>query len=405
MEVEIIESKRSEVTPEHAVLIPILPNVKSPMPYVEAVAIVIGSMHIHSVLESDDFMKVYLTDTRYVDILVNQGISILGTQINVDYAVPRADKVILSNVDPIIPDETLLKVLGYYGTLETGIIHEKIALSSEYSHIECGRRRLYLTVFPNKKLPTNITISYHNMHFRIDVLVEPLSERNDECESIIPSGEERSETSAVESCEIESVMNIKPNIEELAPLQVQPTSKKIAYRNKGPNKVYSNNIAHRLKRQARKAWYGSKPLTRTQRSEMKNVMKRTAIKHLEVARGKKRGPKVLRKLSKLEPRKSLTSAGNSSSSDLESKDTSIPSAATSNITQYPLKQKKLKEFLVKAKFHRFPVRVAWEFLGNKTPEALEGLKAQLLEYSNAMKNIALEGRIKRLIALLSTTEE
>ncbi|CAL1295833.1 unnamed protein product [Larinioides sclopetarius] len=405
MEEHVFDNGKHEITSEHAVLIPALSSAKSLLPYVEAVAVVIGSCHIHSVYEDHDHIKIYLKDKRFVDILVNNGVSVLGRQINVDYAVPRADKIILSNVDPIVPDSILMKLLCYYGNPVSAIIHEKIATNSEYSHIECGKRKVYMNIFADKKIPTKINFSYQDMFFRIDVMVEPAA--SDVCESVpVPEvNEEPVDEDSNDILEVASSINMKPDIEDLVP------QKKRAYHKKGKSKANpATNMASRLKRRARKGWYGTRhAMTRKKFApQNKDKLKLAVKKHL-AAEGKRK----LRKsgaMLKTEASSHSNSAAEENPDPLnnpETKDAFDQLSATDlteGVTQYPLSTKELMEFMKKSKFHRDPCQIAWQFLKEKTPDSIEALKFQLREYCQVIKDQGIKFRIRRVIASLKYSD-
>ncbi|KAF8794497.1 hypothetical protein HNY73_002472 [Argiope bruennichi] len=412
MDEHVFESGKHEITSEHAVLIPTLATVKSLMPYVEAVAVVIGSCHIHSVYEDQDHIKIYLKDKRFVDILVNNGVTILGRQINVDYAVPRADKIILSNVDPIVPDSILMKLLCYYGNPVSAIIHEKIATNSEYSHIECGKRKVYMKIFPEKKIPTKINFTYQNMIFRIDVLVEPLA-REDVCEPVsVPTTnqEENIDENSNDMEEEESSNNIKPDIEEAVPRR-KPTPRQLAYHRRGKSKTNSaSDMAHRLKRRARKGWYGTRnAMSRNKFAQQNKERLRLAVKmkrHL-VAEEKKR-LRTSTAVLKTEASQNNSATEENSSNTVESKDALDQSSlaikeVSGHVAQFPLNTKDMIDFMKKTRFHRDPVQIAWEFLEERNTKSLEALKNQLREYCQTIKDQSVKLRIKRIISSLKDT--
>ncbi|GFQ88325.1 uncharacterized protein TNCT_472481 [Trichonephila clavata] len=410
MDEQVPESSKHEITNEHAVLIPAIPSIKSVMPYVEAVAVVIGSCHIHSVFEDSDHVKVYLKDTRFVDILVNNGVSILGRQVNVDYAVPRADKVTLSNVDPIIPDSILTKLLCFYGTPISAIIHEKIAVNSEYSHIECGKRKIYMKIFPEKKVPTKINFTYQNMYFRIDVLVEPC-EKNNACESLPTENEERvmEDEEDNDLLEVESTVNVKPNIEDLI-LKKQPTDKQLAYRNRGKNKANpATNMASRLKKRAKKGWYKTRHGAQTNNSAQrkKNKLRLAVRRHLATKRNRRvKEQNTSHNSESLNDSNNLLNRHDSGDVIGENSHSVSPSEVSQCVSQYPLDSKDFEAFLSRTKFNRFPLQVAVEFLGaNYSPITLEALKSQLHEYININKDATLKLRVKRILAAMNPKDK
>lgn len=419
-------TKNVEITSEHAVLIPALPAVKNVMAYVEAVAVVIGSCHIHSVYEDGEHIKIYLNDKRFVDILVNNGVSILGRQMNVDYAVPRADKVILSNVDPIVPDAVLMKLLSYYGQPVSAIIHEKIATNSEYSHIECGKRKVYMKIFADKKIPNKINFTFQDVCYRIDVLVEHF-DRNAVIE---PAQETRNEEEMNdELLEVGSNQSLKPNINDLMLENLrQPTPKQLAYRNRGRGKSVTpddsaTTAARKIKRRARGGWYASR-LTRMKRMKSNPVNqnpiaqgKRLVVEKMTTAkrgRGGFKKRRVGRPSSQgiatqeinPEPFDVIEISGDENNTlDQSSSSTSDPIDAQA-ISQYPLPIEELQKFVFKTRFHREPLQVAMEFLAeNKAPDAILALKSQLQEYQNMCKEQALKIRIKRLVSVMSNVNE
>ncbi|GFU00178.1 uncharacterized protein TNCV_801601 [Trichonephila clavipes] len=387
MDEQVPESSKHEITSEHAVLIPAIPSIKSVMPYVEAVAVVIGSCHIHSVFEDADHIKIYLKDTRFVDILVNNGVSILGRQVNVDYAVPRADKVTLSNVDPIIPDSILTKLLCFYGTPISTVIHEKIAVNSEYSHIECGKRKIYMKIFPEKKVPTKINFTYQGMYFRIDVLVEPC-EKNSGCESLPAENEERvmEDEDDNDLLEVESTVNRKKNKANSA-----------------------TNMASRLKRRAKKGWYKTRHGAQTNdvAQRKKNKLRLAVRRHLATRRNRR-----VKEQNTSHNSESVIESNNlldrHDSEDMIGENSHSVSASevSQSVSQYPLDSKELEAFLTRTKFHRSPLQVAEEFLGdNYSPITVEALKSQLHEYVNINKDATLKLRVRRILTAMNPKDK
>ncbi|GFS34099.1 uncharacterized protein TNIN_16791 [Trichonephila inaurata madagascariensis] len=410
MDEQVPESNKHEITSEHAVLIPAIPSIKSVMPYVEAVAVVIGSCHIHSVFEDADHIKIYLKDRRFVDILVNNGVSILGRQVNVDYAVPRADKVTLSNIDPIIPDSIITKLLCFYGTPISSIIHEKIAVNSEYSHIECGKRKIYMKIFPEKKVPTKINFTYQNMYFRIDVLVEPC-EKSSVCESLPTENEERvmEDEDDNDLLEVESTVNVKPNIEDLMQKK-QPTDKQLAYRNRGKNKANpATNMASRLKRRAKKGWYKTRHGAQTNNiaQRKKNKLRLAVRRHLATKRNRRvKEQNTSHNSESVNESNNLLNRHDSEDMIGENSHSVSASEVSQSVSQYPLDSKELEAFLSRTKFHRSPLQVAEEFLGdNYSPITVEALKSQLHEYVNINKDATLKLRVKRILAAMNPKDK
>ncbi|KAG8193443.1 hypothetical protein JTE90_005090 [Oedothorax gibbosus] len=409
--------KSVEITAEHAVLIPSLSSVKNVMAYVEAVAVVIGSCHIHSVYEDGDNIKIYLNDKRFVDILVNNGVSILGRQMNVDYAVPRADKVILSNVDPIVPDAVLMKLLSYYGMPVSAIIHEKIATNSEYSHIECGKRKVYMKIFADKKIPNKINFTFQDVCYRIDVIVDQY-DRNAVQEST--PAEQNEEEMNDDLLEVGSNQSLKPNLNDLMNLNTkQPTPNQAAYRNRG--KSLSDDSAstavRKIKRRARGGWFASR-LTRVKRMKSNPVNpnpsvrgKRLVVEKMVTAKkvgrpGIKRRkvgrPSISTQEINPDPYDVVSISGDENNT-LDQGSTAGDPIDIQSITQYPLPVEELQKFVFKTRFHREPMQVATEFLAdNKEPGAIPALISQLQEYLNVCKEQALKLRIRRLVSVLST---
>lgn len=415
--------KNVEITAEHAVLIPALPTVKNVMAYVEAVAVVIGSCHIHSVYEDGEHIKIYLNDKRFVDILVNNGVSILGRQMNVDYAVPRADKVILSNVDPIVPDAVLMKLLSYYGLPVSAIIHDKIATNSEYSHIECGKRKVYMKIFPEKKIPNKINFTFQDVCYRIDVLVEQC-DRNGVIEPTQPQRNE--EEMNDEMLEVGSNQSLKPNINELLQESTrEPTPGQIAYRNRGKNTPpdgSATTAARKIKRRARSGWLTAR-VTRMKRMKPNTATlnpisrgKRLVVEKMIAAQKSKGGFKkgrpgrpsnqsISTQEINPEPFDVIEISGDENNA-LDQSSTAGDPIDVQSMSQYPLPIEELQKFVFKTRFHREPLQIAMEFLAeNKAPDAISALKSQLQEYQNICKEQALKLRIKRLVSVMNNVNE
>lgn len=163
--------KDNFLTQDHAAILPSLPSATS-MDYLRAVAAKIGANQIHSIYKCDSFVKIYMKDTKYVRTVINSGVEVAGVLINVDFSVPPCSKVYLTNVDPVIPDSELHKLLGAYGTFDSAIIHQKITGEQGFSHIEGSSRVVYMKLFEGVKVPGKLNLVHGNILKEIGVRVE-----------------------------------------------------------------------------------------------------------------------------------------------------------------------------------------------------------------------------------------
>lgn len=126
--------------------------------YIKSISSLVGASHILAVFEENDTLKVFFDDKKLVDTLIRSGIHVLGHHVRVDYVVPPGTKVVLSNIDPVVSNFDLTRLLSMYGAIVSPIICPPISDEMEYCHIGYGVRYCYMTI--NETIPNKLEFKY-----------------------------------------------------------------------------------------------------------------------------------------------------------------------------------------------------------------------------------------------------
>ncbi|KFM82923.1 hypothetical protein X975_27076, partial [Stegodyphus mimosarum] len=162
---------------DHAILLSTESSSNSVTDYVKAVSKIIGSSQIHSVYNFGKHIKVYVKDKKCISEVINAGVMIKSCHTKAEFAVHPFSKVILSDVDPVIPDACIESILKSYGKLESSLIHQKFAVE-EYCNVENGVRFAYMKLFEGKTVPNELSLKYQDICYKVHVKVESNSELN-----------------------------------------------------------------------------------------------------------------------------------------------------------------------------------------------------------------------------------
>lgn len=138
--------------------------------YLKTIASLIGASHILGVFEDDNFIKVYFDDKKFVDTLIRSGIHVMGHHIKVDYVVPPGSKVILSNIDPVVSNYDLIRLMSMFGSVVSPVFRSPISDDIELCHIDHGVRYLYMNI--NIPVPETLEFKYGDQICKINVKME-----------------------------------------------------------------------------------------------------------------------------------------------------------------------------------------------------------------------------------------
>ncbi len=132
----------------------------------------VGPEVIHSVSKANGYVKLYLTDLKAIDFICATGFDLNGERIFPEPLVKPATKLVLSNVEPFIPDSVLLHELSRFGkpivdsmkTINASIKHESLR------HVLSHRRQVFVVLKPEySDIDGMINIKYNEHNYRVYV--------------------------------------------------------------------------------------------------------------------------------------------------------------------------------------------------------------------------------------------
>ncbi|GFQ88316.1 uncharacterized protein TNCT_472451 [Trichonephila clavata] len=156
------------LSPDHCIILPDSDE-HSYLRYLKKISAFIGSNHVHSVFKNNGQLKFYFSDEKYVKKIMDSGILLNCDQPQICRTGSTVLKVILSKVDPIIPDDIIVDVLKTYGSLESLIGHIKVSENVQFDHIYSGTREVKMKVFNGLVLPQTLQVIYNNISYQIDI--------------------------------------------------------------------------------------------------------------------------------------------------------------------------------------------------------------------------------------------
>lgn len=120
---------------------------------------------------SNNRVCIYLSSKECVDSFISQhaGISIGDVYVAARRMITPANRVILSNVSPIIPHEIIenvLKISGLKTVSPVSFVGVGLGMS-EYAHIYSFRRQVYIVPDENTELPSSLIIDFEGDAYRI----------------------------------------------------------------------------------------------------------------------------------------------------------------------------------------------------------------------------------------------
>jgi len=154
-----------------AIILPIIEGIKQ-IDYVIAIGKLIGPSNIISASRiSNDRFCIFLASHTIADNIVrlHQNILINEHTVSIRKLINPSKRIILSNVYPSIPHNTICTALNELGIRTTSnITFLKAGFNiSELAHITSFRRQVYINPEDYVKLPPSLVINLNNTNFRI----------------------------------------------------------------------------------------------------------------------------------------------------------------------------------------------------------------------------------------------
>ncbi|GFY51779.1 uncharacterized protein TNIN_16761 [Trichonephila inaurata madagascariensis] len=162
--------QRIVLSPDHCIILPDCDE-HSYLRYLKKISAFIGSNHIHSVFKNNGLLKFYFSEEKFVNKIIDSGILLNCDQLQICRTGSTMLKVILSEVDPIIPDNIITDVLKTYGSLESPIEHIKVSKNVQFDHIYSGTREVKMKVFNGLLLPQTLQLTYNNISYQIGIKI------------------------------------------------------------------------------------------------------------------------------------------------------------------------------------------------------------------------------------------
>ncbi|GFU00169.1 uncharacterized protein TNCV_801511 [Trichonephila clavipes] len=162
--------QRIVLSPDHCIILPDCDE-HSYLRYLKKISAFIGSNHIHSVFKNNGLLKFYFSDEKFVNKIIDSGILLNCDQLQICRTGSTMLKVILSEVDPIIPDNIVIDVLKTYGYLESPIEHIKVSENVQFDHIYSGTREVKMKVFNGLMLPQTLQLTYNNISYQVGIKI------------------------------------------------------------------------------------------------------------------------------------------------------------------------------------------------------------------------------------------
>ncbi|KFM83188.1 hypothetical protein X975_12613, partial [Stegodyphus mimosarum] len=169
-----------------AIVLPNLGEAYNSLDYIRGVSAVIGTDHIHSIIETVNSVKIVLKNEEYVNWLIENGILVKGRFVSVDYAIPPGTEIILIDDDSSISNNEIMQELSKYCWIKSPIIHVTEFKEVEYSHIKNGKRKVYVEFAPGRELPSELKLMHNGTYHQIRVIVNENSETNSKTSSNNP---------------------------------------------------------------------------------------------------------------------------------------------------------------------------------------------------------------------------
>lgn len=162
------------VTQSHAIVIDPLDGVTGHQ-YSKAVAEVVGNKTVTHVGRKSGKVILYLKDTSFVTQVITSGIGVAGQHVKVTPLTLQSKRVVISNVNPDIPNQLIRSYLKRYGEISTSVFPLSAGFKDELSHVLSLRRacRMFLKD-EYQQLDTFFDFPYNGQNHRVFVAVDGL---------------------------------------------------------------------------------------------------------------------------------------------------------------------------------------------------------------------------------------
>ena len=174
---QIVNNNKEQLTgvnQNHAIVIDPIDGVTGHQ-YSKAVAEVVGNKTVTHVGRKSGKVILYLKDTTFVTQVINSGIGVAGQHVNVTPLTSQSKRVVISNVNPDIPNQLLRSYLKRYGEISTSVFPLSAGFKDELSHVLSLRRacRMFLKD-EYQQLDTSFDFPYNGQNHRVFVAVDGL---------------------------------------------------------------------------------------------------------------------------------------------------------------------------------------------------------------------------------------
>lgn len=383
--------------------------------YIKTISSLVGACHVLAVFEEHDSLKVFFDDKRFVDILIKSGIHILGRHIRVDYVVPPGTKIILSDVDPVISNFDLLRLLSVYGTVVSPIIRPPLCDDAEFCHIGYGVRYVYMAL--NGTIPSKVEFRYGEQLclLRIKTCENASLTFVKRDDSEVTNEVLTTYTHYENDCAGPSNVDIYTFSESMDPVVVSVESNASETNSDDQVVAFKGASVKKTRRPRERLPPKSLRIKPTKITATSRAAKRIKqnIKHKWITskrkplkKGTKRGGRSIRQVKKQRYSNStLPSTSSPTNSSSSTPPLLISEFKYKSSSGSILSDEDFQSFCDECKHNRAPIEVARKYLGNDcTDDMINRLIKQLNEFKSALTNPSLKIRVRRLIKTLTDTK-
>lgn len=371
--------------------------------YIKAISSLVGATHVLAVFEESDNLKVFFDDKRYVDALIRSGIHVLGHHVRIDYVVPPGSKVILTNVDPVITNYDVMRLLSTYGAVVSPIIRPPISDDTELCHIGYGVRYVYMGL--NGGIPNKIDFKYGDQTYTVKVRIEERAGmfmipyiKTDDSEEIFdeinPNYEALPGPSGINTNSVSPiVVSVESTASESSSVQIE-SSKSLRSITPGKRRRPRKNLLMRRK----KVTATSQAARRIKKTVKHKFISARKNKYKQNHPSRKAAAKNKLSLVDLPATPYSDNVEVAKNDEVDGEDSALDASTSGRcILEIP----KFLMFIDEVKRHRAPLELAKKYIGDDCdPNALNILIEQLQDYKASQNDINLKTRVWRLIKSL-----
>lgn len=161
---------------DQAIVLPAIEGIKI-HEYIIAVGTIVLPKNVHHASRiGNNRICLYLSSRNIVDNLINthNSINVSGTNLEVRRLITPAQRLVISNICPFIPNSMIEDKISNMGiTAISKITTLRVGMpEAEYSHVLSFRRQLYIEPLEEASIPDSFTISYDNTSYRIYMYID-----------------------------------------------------------------------------------------------------------------------------------------------------------------------------------------------------------------------------------------